>query len=624
MSLFSKLTSSARCCLVLAVLSCVLYANTLWNGYVLDDVMMITQNRFVQQGVGGVPTLLTTSQLRGYMGDLATDKYRPLALATFAVEHSLFGNDAMPAHLLNILLFAACVVALFTFLNRLFGGQRMVLAFVAALLFLAHPVHTEVVANIKSRDELLCFLFAFLSLNAFLGYAQSGRPMQLVAGVLLLFLSILSKETVITFLGVVPLVFFAYRNEHRRRSLFITAGMAVAFVTFLVIRALIVQGSGQGETVEVRLVYNLLALAPDAATRLATEVAILGKYLQLLFVPHPLICFYGPGSIPFSTFGSWQVWVSATVYLALLSVAGYRLYRYGKDPLALGMAFYLCTISLFSNIPFFVGTAFAERFAFFASAGFCMALAWAFDKWVMRGSNDVRQLLGVKPLAVLLPVMVAYSALTFARNADWKNDATLCLGDAMKAPNDTWVQYFAGQELQQQCEAATDSVQFRQLNKESISHFEASLQAYPDNSEAHADLGVAYIREGNPQAAETHFLRALELNPVHANAATNLATLYFMDEQFDPAVRAYQRVLARDPASDIALYNTAICYGRLGKPDSAIQFFKQAIVVAPQFDGYKAYGNVAILYEQTGMMDSARKYAEITKQYFPGFHLRNP
>ena len=91
------------------------------------------------------------------------------------------------------------------------------MAFIAALLFAVHPLHTEVVANIKSSDEMLSFLFAFLAMNVFLKYSQSGKITQLLVGGLCIFLAYLSKETVITFLVIIPLVFFFYRSENKKQ-----------------------------------------------------------------------------------------------------------------------------------------------------------------------------------------------------------------------------------------------------------------------------------------------------------------------------------------------------------------------------------------------------------------------
>ena len=199
-------------CVILAVVSVALYANTLQNGFALDDVMVLKENTIVMQGTKGIPELLTTPHMHGY-SFFADDTYRPLPLVVLAAGYQAFGMNSGAFHLLNVLLFVGCVIMLFLFLDRFFQRKRTAVAFVASLIFALHPIHTEVVANIKSCDELLCFFFGFLSLNLFMSYMQQGKMMMMVAGVTSLFLAYLSKETVVGLLPVIGLLFFFYFNE---------------------------------------------------------------------------------------------------------------------------------------------------------------------------------------------------------------------------------------------------------------------------------------------------------------------------------------------------------------------------------------------------------------------------
>jgi len=192
---------------VLFIGSFLLYANTLHNGFAIDDLEVITGNTFVKKGIAGIPEILSTPHLRGFM-IAPNETYRPLSLVFFAVENDFFGINPAVGHFFNILFFGFCVVLLFTFLDKLFDRRKTMVAFIAAALFAVHPIHTEVVDNIKSFDELLCFFFAFLSLNVFIAYAQTGRWQQLVAGIGCMFLSFISKETVISFIVIVPVVLF--------------------------------------------------------------------------------------------------------------------------------------------------------------------------------------------------------------------------------------------------------------------------------------------------------------------------------------------------------------------------------------------------------------------------------
>ena len=327
--------------LLLAIISFAVYANTMQNGYVLDDATVITRNTIVTKGFSGIPEILVTPRLKGFEQSNDAGSYRPVPLILSAIEYQLFGANPSEGHLSNVLLFIGCVIALFLFLNRLLKNERTGIAFIAALLFALHPVHTEVVANIKSRDELMCFLFAFISLICFTRYARSGKIMQLLAGAGALLLSYLSKETVIAFIFLIPLVFFFYENENRKRSLFITASTAVITIGFLLVRAAVL---GTNHTNAIVFLSNPLISAPDLLSRMASAILVIGMYLKLLFLPYPLICDYSYNSIPTVGFGNLFVLVSLAVILALTVTGIYRLVRRPKDPWAFGILFFLATL----------------------------------------------------------------------------------------------------------------------------------------------------------------------------------------------------------------------------------------------------------------------------------------
>ena len=154
-------------CMALAAIAFLLYCNTLGHGFILDDVMVLKDNVLVKQGIKAIPELLSTPHMRGYL-IIPNDLYRPLSLVMFAIEYQFFGLNPTVGHFFNILTFMGYVVMLFLFMNKFFDGKKTAIAFIAALIFAVHPIHTEVVANIKSRDELLCYFFAFWALNLFM------------------------------------------------------------------------------------------------------------------------------------------------------------------------------------------------------------------------------------------------------------------------------------------------------------------------------------------------------------------------------------------------------------------------------------------------------------------------
>src|ERR1035437_6497893 len=66
-----------------------LYSNTLSHGYVLDDISAIKENNIVRQGVHAIPEIFKTSYRQGYLS-ITDGLYRPLSLATYAIEWNYF------------------------------------------------------------------------------------------------------------------------------------------------------------------------------------------------------------------------------------------------------------------------------------------------------------------------------------------------------------------------------------------------------------------------------------------------------------------------------------------------------------------------------------------------------
>ena len=176
--------------LVLALLSIALYANTLAFDYALDDGLVFTDNPIVLKGIAGLPEIFSRDTFYGVFQEktprlLPGGRYRPFTLAMFAMEYELFGLNPMIGHLVNVLLYAGLCVLIYRLLNRLLppeNGTRWYLSvpFLTALLFTAHPLHTEVVANIKGRDELVSLLGSVTALFFSTRYVEDRRFLRLI------------------------------------------------------------------------------------------------------------------------------------------------------------------------------------------------------------------------------------------------------------------------------------------------------------------------------------------------------------------------------------------------------------------------------------------------------------
>ncbi|MCF8450728.1 MAG: tetratricopeptide repeat protein [Taibaiella sp.] len=608
-------------CIALGVISVLVYFNTIWNGFVMDDVMVLKENRMVLQGMSAVPELLSTPHMRGYL-IIPNDLYRPLSLVMFAIEYQLFGLSPAMHHFFNVLTFAGCSIMLFQFFNKFFDGKRMAVAFIAALIFAVHPIHTEVVANIKSRDELMCFFFGIWSLNLYMNYMKDGKMLQLILGMLMFYLSIISKETVIAFVGLIPILFFFYKNDNKTRAMYITGATLMAFAVFMGIRSSVLNAyDANNPAAAVEFIDNALSGAPDmpltAIQVFATKVVVMGIYLKLMFLPYPLLSTYSYNSIPFADLASIGFWVSLLVYGAMIYFMVTRFLKDKKDPWAFGILFYLATIFLFSNFPFLMGAELAERFAFFASAGICLLMALAIEHWIIKATNaDISIIKSTKVLAILAPLCLIFGGLTIARNAEWKDNLTLYKADILRSPNDVRLYHNVAAALAEELyESETDTLKKIQIDDEAITYLRKGIDIYKSYSGLYVEMARIYDRKKQYDSAIKYNKLALNLNPIDFTANNNLGSVMLTAGRYREAIPYFLLAMQYNPNFKYAYLNIARCYNQLQQYDSAVINYKKLLEFEPQnLDVYQETGTA---YFMMAKYDSAEYYYKVILKQKP-------
>ena len=244
--------------LVVAMAGFVLYANTIAHGYVLDDEGAITGNPFVLEGLRGIPKIFSAGMWHFEQLDLGY--YRPLPLVTFAIENEFFPGNPHVSHFGNVLLYALTGFFLCRLLMDVLPERGPALPFVIALLFMAHPVHTEVVANIKSRDEILAFLNLIVGMWFLL---KAGRGTGIVRGRLMascffFYLALLSKESAIIGLLFMPLVVYFSSDRGLRHVLSWSVPFGTMVAIFLLHKYLVL-GSISGVAPQDMVTYPYAA-----------------------------------------------------------------------------------------------------------------------------------------------------------------------------------------------------------------------------------------------------------------------------------------------------------------------------------------------------------------------------
>lgn len=185
-------------------------SNTLFNDYNLDDELVTRNHRLTSKGISAIGDILKEPYYKDAMG--YAYEYRPIVLISFALEHEIFGEKPFVSHTINLFLYFVLIAVIYTALQSLFRGVSLYVAFIATLLYALHPIHTEVVASIKCRDELLAFIFGITSLIFALKFTDSAKWYWLLLSVLAVFIGCLSKQSVLTFAVLVPVALVLNRN----------------------------------------------------------------------------------------------------------------------------------------------------------------------------------------------------------------------------------------------------------------------------------------------------------------------------------------------------------------------------------------------------------------------------
>jgi tetratricopeptide (TPR) repeat protein len=593
--------------IILMVFCFVAYYNTLSNGFVYDDALVITQNKLIRQGPSAISEIFGSPRLSGY-AHVNNDSYRPLSLAMFAIEYQMSDGKPGMMHFMNVLWFALSVVLLFKFLHALLQQQKPWVAFMAALLFALHPIHTEVVGNLKSRDEIMCFLFAMLAMLQFNKYMKENKHTSLAFGILALFAAYLSKETVVTFLAVIPITYFFYINDSKQRAMLITGSAVGVSLLFIGLWRMVLAAAHADQLATIDFTDNMLITAPNVATKMATAIMVLGYYIKLLVVPYPLVCDYSYKYFELVSWSSIPALLSLVAYLGMGILGVYRLLKHPKDPWAFALLFFLSTLSLFGNIAFLFSSIFGERFAYFASVGFCLLLALVIDHFI-RPNKSLEEALwsNKKILMVLAPILLVYGAITIQRNSEWSDNVTLYAADVQKIPTNIRLNYSLGNEYLTRAFDQTNPQKMDDLER-AKTHLRQAIAIHPKYQNALLSLGLAFYNFKETDSAKKYIEMAIKAKPDYAMAYFYLSNIYLSQHDFTNAIQLLEKAVGYEKDYLMALFNLGVCYQENKQYDKAIQRYKEIIKVNSTFNDNKVYGLLAQCYQLSGHPDSASKY----------------
>ena len=586
-------------CTILIATAFIFYGNSISNKFALDDLIVITGNNFTQKGISGIKDIFTHDSFVGAYGGplkLSGGRYRPLSIASFAIEKTIFGYKPEVFHFFNVLFFAITLVIIFLFLCRLFTSNQISgnqinynLPFISSLFFAILPVHTEVVANIKSCDEILALLFSVITFLLLLPKlekkvivkANKSAPVvqnntnlkTIVFSSIAFFLALLAKENSITFLALIPLGLLLFTNYTSGKIALKTIPLVIVALFYLIIRARFAGVIGDRETTDI---MDNPYLHATFLQKLATISFVQLKYLGLILFPYQLSYDYSFNQIPLVGFTNLFSLMSIIIHIALLTYA-IKVFKKNKI-VSYFIFFYFITFSIVSNLIFNIGTSMAERFTYMPSIGICVLLAYIFIR-LLKINFTGGPVLKTVPLIILLLLVIFSATKTIARNKEWSDNYTLFKADIDKVPESARSHLYYGIEC------------FRLYEK--------------NNNPALVDSAIAHLK------------KSAEINSKFYYAWLNLGVVCEHTDKYREALNSYNNVIKLEPENEQSIYGMGYVYGKgLNQPDSAIPYFVKLI--------YAFKSTKAIYYEGLGNSYSAKgNLQEAIKYYKQGISL-NP
>jgi protein O-mannosyl-transferase len=580
------------------------YSNTFQVPFQLDDGKNIVENPAVKD----LSSFLARPGLPS----------RAVGFFTFALDGTVHGQRVGGYHAVNLaihLAAALCVFALASFACRraaaweppgdggLSSGAPLA-ALAAGLLFVVHPLQTQAVTYVVQRFASLVTL---LYLGAALAYghaAIAGSPRRRAAlyglALALTALALFTKENAVTLPAALLALDVAFLPGGARQRLLRLAPFAA--LALAVAASLLAPGPSLAAA---GAEYREAALAPGLppwAAYLLTQPRVVLAYLRLLVLP------FGQNVDPDPPMAGSPLEAGVVLPAAALAIAAGTLgvlawrarRRSGLARIALfSLAWAAAGLAVESSVvP--LADAMAEHRMYLPSAGLFVgagaALAWA----VARLAPARRRW----ALAAAAACAVALGAATFARNAVWRDRASLWSDALEKSPRKSRPYVYVAQDLLDRGDAQgaasllgraaalanpaphvflTLGVAHERLGRraeaeqdyrEGIRRGGGSLRG------AHRALALVLLDSGRVPEACEHFTAELRVDPESRAARDDAASCRFASGDHAGAAAEWARLAAEDPRDAPVLYNLALSYAALGDAGRARAAFTRFLAAA--------------------------------------------
>lgn len=465
---------STKKILTIILVGILVYIISTLNGFVWDDEEQIVNNTLIHS-VSNWPIFFTGGAFNsGGAGNLVGTYYRPLMTLSFSIVYSIFGGSPIPFHLLSLILHISNAVFVFLIFKKFF---RHNIPLILALIFLVHPLISEVVFYAANLQDVLFVFFGLLALYLTMGDKKNSK--KYIAIFIFFLASLLSKEVGIVFIAgvIIYTLFFGKKNTKP-----LTLASITALLTYLAMRFGISKIGFSKNTIAPIANQNL-------GVRLFTIPKIVVYYLHNLIYPANLVpnqhwIIVNPTLTRF-----WLPLLVSTAFLILICIPVFRknkIYTFFLFIFLASLILHLQIIPLDSTV--------SGRWFYLPFFGLLGMIGTVITNSRLSVLNSGNKLLICGGIIIAL-----LSIRTFVRSLDWYNGLTLYSHDAKILPNDFNLENNLGVEL------------YRIGKKDEAGiHFQTSVDLAPNWWTNWNNLGVYRQDQGDLTGAEADYKKAID------------------------------------------------------------------------------------------------------------------
>lgn len=512
---------------ILLVAALFVEVNTLWNGFVWDDNIIVVGNTVYQD----------FDLYRIFFSLTNGLEYFPIRDISFSLDFLLWGWNPQGFHLTNIVLYCLTVISVYYLvaeIEALFSTEIISKSFgntplITALLFAVHPIHSEVTSFITSRGALLSGLFFFISCYLYLRSLQVKENNILYFASLVCFIfALFSKATAITL--PLLLIIFLYFDSNRKSYkdyLWLSAFFVISFTGYIIFKNV---GSQSNMINENILSFGSL----DFASKIAVAVQIPFFYIAKLLFPFKLSVEYDIVFIKSLIGFNVILLLILSILLFFMTVMLRRKY----PQLLFGYAWLLFTLIPVLNF-FPTHPVVADRYVYLSSLAFFYLFALIFSSVK---SLALRKL----TIALFLIIIFFWSFLAVNRNLVWESEKTLWENTIKvstasgKAHTNLGAYYFNNNDYEKA---------FALLKK--------AEELIPNNSEYDYYRGLFYFNSGDLLNAISCLKEALNKNGNSLEAAYLIANAYERLNDLENAIASYNKLLLIEKIDPMSKYKAS-------------------------------------------------------------------